>query len=344
MSHTLHRPRPRGIPVRIHRSRRGGVGARRRPGVEQRNRRIVGVVVAAAFSLLALVVAADASSGRVESLAAPSTVVTAFTPRAKVVAVPEAVETGAPFVGAVVSTFPTPPEVPREQVVGTASSSTTLVPPADPVQRLRQMCADDPKDEIVAVEGAGRREGWIGDSLVVQQMPGLVTAQGVDRVVLADCGVRLAHAQASGGLERVLARAPDVLVLALGTNDLTDAWFAPDLNVAANLDALDPLLDRVDAADVACTIIVNVANTPRTYHEPIDEVIQVLGRFANDHFARAAERHQDMWVADFDSMVRADGGLLLPDGVHLTDRGVEARGRIVQQTIDQRCPPERRAP
>lgn len=121
--------------------------------------------------------------------------------------------------------------------------------------------------------------------------------------------------------QMVERRDPDVVVVALGTNDV--ARNRPLSDMAQSLEA------AIEAADGRCVVLVTVSplGTP----------------FYNPQWRRAATRFNRLVlgtgrpVARWSRAVQQDASLLLPDGVHLTESGLAAYTGLLRSTAAT-CP------
>jgi lysophospholipase L1-like esterase len=167
---------------------------------------------------------------------------------------------------------------------------------------------------VTPLEAAeGCRVGIIGDSLTVGSMPyfaGAFAERG--------CGVSFVNAAKSrstahGALvaELIVAsgQAPDIWVIALGTND------GP--NPAAFTGQVDRIVDLASGRPV---LWVNI-------DRPRDE--QIL----NGVLAGAEVRRENLWVYDWNGFVEAHPQLRARDRVHLTGGGYALRAALIAREV-----------
>jgi len=118
-----------------------------------------------------------------------------------------------------------------------------------------------------------------------------------------------------GAIDGFRARAAsmgDVVVLDLGYNDMADSTV---------------FRQRIDLAMSA------LAPVPRVIW--LNQRVFADGRAAmNDELVAAAARYANLDVVDWDAVVRADTGLVYPDGIHLTPAGRVAMAELVRQRVD----------
>lgn len=138
--------------------------------------------------------------------------------------------------------------------------------------------------------------------------------------------IRARDGRSMHGSQRLLALvgagAPDVLVVALGSNDVR-----LDLSLAAM--TADLARAARNTASVPCVVFTTV--TP--FGTP----------FYNRHWAQAAARWNravgqvGAGVANWSREVRLHREFLLDDGVHLTSAGSLAYDRLLREAVDQLC-------
>lgn len=133
----------------------------------------------------------------------------------------------------------------------------------------------------------------------------------------------------TNGLDSVAQYVPapgaDILLIALGTNDMhvntsTGTSYFTVEEAVANLS------NAIDTIGAPCTILVTIAET-----EPWG--LDVTG----PAFNRALRAMPDVRIADWAPVVEADPGLVVSDGVHLTDAGVAAYTALFDDAIST-CP------
>jgi lysophospholipase L1-like esterase len=134
-----------------------------------------------------------------------------------------------------------------------------------------------------------------------------------------------------GAYDVVLADQPDVLIVALGTNDVLDEVYT---NVPRDLaSSMDEILTSADP--LACRSWVNV-HTPVRPGGPYGP--EYRWDYYAPHYNLTLDAYRDAgWtlVADWDGAVRRSSPdqLLLSDGIHLSEGGKAARAQLVLDTV-----------
>jgi lysophospholipase L1-like esterase len=188
--------------------------------------------------------------------------------------------------------------------------------------------------------GATMRVGVVGDSLTVQTIDQLTADTRFNWTVTAMCGARGDHYLGTellggslnlrGAFDDVVRDEPDVLLIALGTNDVLNEVFT---NVPMNLTpGIEGLLGASES--VPCRSWVNV-------HTPVRPGVPYGPEFRWDHYAPHYNRTIDAYVAaewtdlsDWDAVLRSSGPdqLLMSDGIHLSPGGRAARTQLLGDT------------
>ncbi len=176
----------------------------------------------------------------------------------------------------------------------------------------------------------------VADSLGSQLREAFVRQGDVRAVAGAHCGAQIAGPLNDGTLEAVLAEQPDALVLALGTNSISENFApAPGL-VDQRLTEVEQVLAATDR--VPCRVWVNVAAVDRGAREPDASMFIALAQRFNHHLARsAAKANGRVVIADWDALVASRPGLLMADGTHLTPAGEAARLQLIRDTLASAC-------
>ena len=163
-----------------------------------------------------------------------------------------------------------------------------------------------------------------GDSLTVGELgslPPAAEARGIRLTIAAQVGRTTAAGTAA--LKDVYDH-PDLVVVALGTNDATADLTGVDADAM-----IDAALAVVDADIPVLWLTI--------YRYP-----QSPGGLAADRFnlalRRAANRHPNLAIADWRAYLVGHLDLLAPDGVHLTDAGYVARTGWLVGQIAARLP------
>jgi lysophospholipase L1-like esterase len=173
--------------------------------------------------------------------------------------------------------------------------------------------------------GAPAQVALLGDSLTVG-----VDEIGRVAVRLSSVGYGLAWVDAEVGRTTRQAVAalrtrrrsmPKVIVIGLGTNDVVDKL--PLNRFAAQID------DMMAIAGSGRSVIWLNVHLGRSNAEARST------RALNDELLRAAVRHPNLRVADWDALVSHFPKLVDPDGVHLTTRGYELRARYTASVVDE---------
>jgi lysophospholipase L1-like esterase len=188
--------------------------------------------------------------------------------------------------------------------------------------------------------GATQRIGVIGDSLTVQVVDRLVADTRFNWSISAMCGARGDHyaggallggaMNVRGAYDVVLADQPDVLLVALGTNDVLDEVYT---NVPRDIaSSIQEILRSADP--LACRSWINV-------HTPVRPGAPYGPEYRWDHYAPHYNSTIDAYVgagwtqvADWDAIVRrgTPDQLLLSDGIHLSEGGKAARTQLLLDT------------
>jgi lysophospholipase L1-like esterase len=151
----------------------------------------------------------------------------------------------------------------------------------------------------------------IGDSLTVSayKPPGWTV----------DARRRRSMHESRVNITRAAGRLPDALVVALGSND-----------VAIRSQAMEDDISVTDAQTVGCLVLTTVK---------VDGVTPFYNRRWKE-WARRWNRavwHSNAVVADWNARARNHPEWFREDGLHLTDSGAHAYGRLLGQTVRNRC-------
>jgi lysophospholipase L1-like esterase len=198
--------------------------------------------------------------------------------------------------------------------------------------------------------GATVRVGVVGDSLTVQTLDLLTADTRYNWSVSAVCGARTDHFLGAAplgdgvnlrpGLDSVLNDAPDVLLIALGSNEVLEEVFT---NIPRNMGpGIDGILTAT--ASAPCRAWVNVHTATRTDATTgPDARWRHYAPFFNEDLAAFAA---PVWVPiigwDYSVELGPPTRLLAIDGVHLTDDGQDERTRLLLDHIAAlitRCTP-----
>jgi lysophospholipase L1-like esterase len=195
----------------------------------------------------------------------------------------------------------------------------------------------------------------VGDSLTVQTLDQLVADTRFNWSITAMCGARSDHYVGSellggalnvrGAYDQVLLDQPDIVLFALGTNDVLDEVYT---NIPRNLaPGIEGLLQA--AGQVPCLSWVNV-------HTPVRPGAPYGPEYRWDHYAPHYNQTIDAYVGanwtrltNWDAVVRASSPdqLLMSDGIHLSPGGRAARARLLTDTavdLAANCVPPEPAP
>lgn len=200
---------------------------------------------------------------------------------------------------------------------------------------LAKACAHDDTGIQVGV-GTGPVVGLVGDSLSSQLRTRFLEQPDLRAVVATHCGAHLHTPLDDGSIDQLLADQPQILVIALGTNTISD-HFTPAPRLL--LDRLGDL-DRLIAAtnDVPCRVWVNVAAVDRHANPPDGPMFIALAKVFNDRLARrVATAPGRNAIADWDAVVASHPDALMPDGIHLTPDGQTARLQLIRDRIHATC-------
>ena len=183
-------------------------------------------------------------------------------------------------------------------------------------------------DAVPYSEGTGRKVFVTGDSLVVDSAGVLSAAlildghrAAIDAVNGTDIG------WAADQLEAQLVDAPDVAVVAAGTNTWVGGWDRRDRAAVRRVQAL--------AGEVACTVWVTPATTVWAEGTPrrapfYDTVV--------DAIEAAAADTPDLHVARWARHASWHGAWYQEDGVHHSDLGRAAYARFIRDSVAELCP------
>lgn len=177
-------------------------------------------------------------------------------------------------------------------------------------------------------EGSGTKVALLGDSISVSSRKELGTSlEEYSLRVAAIRGEGLAGGPIStvvGGdgmrsIARLLASDdPEILVIALGTND---AWL-PELGLDESSDALDEILAEFEGACVV-TVTISETSTAEAYDREKARRLNDLLVAAGDHVAPWGERSSE----DPDRYLQ-------PDGLHPTPEGAALHAALVGDAVD----------
>jgi len=210
------------------------------------------------------------------------------------------------------------------QTAATSSSSTPALDRAA-AGALYGACIDDtrsPIGETVTGAGSGPVVAVIGDSITSQVRSVLTADPEHQWVVWSRCGATTGSAIAAGAAHAVMAAHPQVVVVALGTNDT--GFPEPQPGAAAGFaERARLLLDLV--AGVPCVVWVNTAQAG-------DDVLQAEMNSVNQAVRELPGVHVADWAA-----VAAAGPGVLTDRVHLSTVGVAGRVGLLQRAVSD-CP------
>ncbi|HYF46553.1 MAG TPA: hypothetical protein VD926_10115 [Acidimicrobiales bacterium] len=151
----------------------------------------------------------------------------------------------------------------------------------------------------------------IGDSLTVSayKPPGWTV----------DARRRRSMQESRLNITRAAARLPQALVVALGSND-----------VAIRSASMERDITFTRRQTIGCLVLTTVR---------VDGVTPFYNRRWKD-WARRWNRavwHSGAWVADWNGRARGHPEWFREDGLHLTDAGARAYGRLLGQTVANRC-------
>jgi hypothetical protein len=179
---------------------------------------------------------------------------------------------------------------------------------------------------------SGPYVGVIGDSLVhAAETGGGLDPDDTDRFVsqrLAQSGYRASVSAMIGAVTadlRTVAAFPEpgfeLLVLALGTNDMHDGAVPVDV-------AIGDIVTYLDAHTPACTALVTIVDEPSWG-------LDVTAPVYNAALADLATERADVIIADWAAVVDAHPEYLGSDGVHHTAAGQEAYRSLIDDAAGQ---------
>jgi hypothetical protein len=177
----------------------------------------------------------------------------------------------------------------------------------------------------------------VGDSISSQTRDPALSDDAFHWAYASHCGEQLASAIDTGRLADAHALHPDVLVIALGTNDLRgDGTFRPE-TLAPVIANLHRALDATD--DVPCRVLVNVARNPLPM--PADQAVLRDAQIdALNREMTAAQARAGVHVDDWAGRLVGHEAAWSADGIHLTRAGINARINSMVATARQCRPPD----
>jgi lysophospholipase L1-like esterase len=188
----------------------------------------------------------------------------------------------------------------------------------------RPSVAGDPAGAASGVPKVRGTVALTGDSLTVGELaslPGAAEQAGVRLLIAAQVGRTLAEGTAA---LKAIYHHPDLVVVALGTNDATAALTATQAD-----DAIDATMAVVDSdVPVLWLSLYRDQQTPEG---------AAADRF-NLSLRRATARHANLSIVDWRAYVVTHLDVLAPDGVHLTEAGYAARTAWLVAAIGARLP------
>jgi lysophospholipase L1-like esterase len=189
----------------------------------------------------------------------------------------------------------------------------------------RSRVAGDPVARAARVRGV---VALTGDSLTVAELgslPRAATARGIRLAITAQVGRTTAEGtEALKGIYAPADPRPDVVVVALGTNDAT---------VDLTASRADELIDATMAVPDTDTPVLWLS----IYRDPRSAQGDAVDRF-NLALRRATARHPNLSVADWRAYIVGHLDLMAADGVHLTDAGYVARTDWLVGVVAARLP------
>jgi len=224
------------------------------------------------------------------------------------------------------------PEFPPAEVRSTAPEASVLPPtsarlPTPELDRaavaaLYGQCMRDNESrahDVVVGRGSGRTIAVVGDSITSQTRERLAADPDHRWVIWSRCGATTESAGAAGAMAAVLGYRPDVLVVALGTNDT--GFPDPSRGASAGFGVRGMHL-LAHAAAVPCVVWVEVAQVG-------DAVLQGEMDTVNATVAAFPRIRVAPWAAVVGAMHS-----LLTDRVHLSTAGVAARIGLMARAAD----------
>lgn len=232
---------------------------------------------------------------------------------------------------------PPPPTVDPALAQAEATAAALQFLSASEAAEVTALCNAAQLNIRVDHPGATVRVGVVGDSLTVQTVDRLIADTRFNWSVTAMCGARGDHYVGTellggslnirGAFDDVLRDEPDVLLIALGTNDVLNEVFT---NVPRDLTpAIEGLLRAAES--VPCKSWVNV-------HTPVRPGVPYGPEFRWDHYAPHYNQTIDAYVAanwtglaNWDAVLRGStpDHMLMSDGIHLSAGGQGARSQLL---------------
>ena len=226
-------------------------------------------------------------------------------------------------------------------VPATTTHPATAAPPPSPLLWERTYVDPtplSPQDQLAAIWGAcadadilgfrenasaGPRIGVLGDSTINMAGTAALADPAVHWMWGAHCGESFETAIDGGRVATVLGASPDVVVVDLGYNNLTDFFvFQPHLLPSA-ISGFGHFLDVTDAAP--CRVVHTIPPTsPDNWPAADRALFAETAGWLNLSMALEAQAHPNVHVTDWASRVNADHSLV-SDGQHLTPAGINAQ-------------------
>jgi lysophospholipase L1-like esterase len=174
---------------------------------------------------------------------------------------------------------------------------------------------------------SGPRVGVVGDSQVaISTFSGDMVPAHAERGMRVDSRGHVGHtvAQTRAEIDRVLATEPDVMVVALSTNDAYYLSLAPEASAegryVAALTQIDEVMGQMSARPCGVWVMPRVAVMNRAH-------ARWAGRLTDD-IRRLARRHR-LRVVDWDAISAGRTDWFIWDGVHFTRAGSQAFAEAV---------------
>jgi hypothetical protein len=182
------------------------------------------------------------------------------------------------------------------------------------------------------------RIGVLGDSVADQTRTPLMFDAAYRWTYATHCGEKFGTAVDSGRAGDIVNTHPDVVVIALGPNDLTEFWqVRPDF-IGPAISNLNRLLDATES--VPCRVIINLPDNKPDFVGDADNATWLSLTAQLNGAENAAQARHGVHVADWAGTVDWYWPAYLQDGLHLTGIGVNARINLAIQTARQCLPPD----
>jgi len=204
------------------------------------------------------------------------------------------------------------------------------------ITEILATCAND-LDRGLRENGATNapRIAVIGDSVQSQMRLPAMFDPVVHWMYASHCGETLKTVVTSGRLGDAIGSDPDVLLIALGSNDLSHDFRVDLAALPGALAALEGLLDATEGT--RCRVAFTLPEIPnfQTLESEHGAWMQMT-REINSRLRMAAMARRNFYVADWAASIAVYPPAYLPDGLHLSRKGVNTKINLALRTA-RRC-------